>query len=492
MNPARLLMLPWYGAWSARWSVGGMIFLTVLMSAVFGFVNAYTPPLSVDWMRAAIYGLASLNVAMWAMLLPNSVLMAYAARRLQMPGAWRDACRSLSLYALLSIVLPVALLGVIGGNVAVAAVELVLGAGLGMAFAVLPSYCTSVLFFVALLHGFVWRWLGLPNDLQPDFLTWTVPMAVALWLAIGWLWRRALSPQATLDDLHAPLFFLVRLGKWQRLLGMGMAAANDPQVAGQMPGWLRATVDLRGSGPGHVVQSLRVALGEPFMPQMRSSQVRKTVIGLLACLLVVGVLALQTVGYAQQGHGMPLAMGVRFLLMWCVPCVSAVMAVVTANVLRQRWSRSGAELPLLALLPGLGDPAQIKRALLRASLPSTLYQQASLLLASLLVAIWWHLGAESCLLLLLGQLCGAALLWVLTLMVFAGGSLSGPNLAGLVVLGLCWFFLPFISVLVSHVPVPSLGLVLAIGWLAAAGVLLWLGWRNWRGLQQRPHAFLAN
>lgn len=492
MNPARLLMLPWSGAWSARWSVGGMIFLALVMSATLGMASAYSSPLSVDWVRAAIYGVAFLNTAMWAGLLPNVLLLANAARRLQMPGAWRDACLSLSLYALLSIVLPVVLTGVLGGNVAVVAVELVLGAGLGMAFAMSPSYCTSALLFVVLLHGFVWRWLGLPNDLQPGFLSWAVPVAVALWLLMGWLWRRALSPQATLDGLHAPLFFLIRLGKWQRLLGMGMAAANDAQVAGQMPGWLRATVDLRSSGPGHTVQSLRVALGEPFMPQVRSSQARKAVIGLLAGLLVVAVLVLQTVGYAQQGHGMPLAMGVRFLLMWCVPCVSAVMAVATANLLRQRWSRSNAELPLLALLPGLGDPTQIKRALLRASLPATLYGQAFLLVASLLVAIWWHLGAESYLLLLLGQLCGAALLWVLTLMVFAGGSLSSPNLAGLVVLGLCWFFLPFISVLVSHVPVPSLGPAVAIGWVAAFAVLLWLGRRNWRGLQQRPHAFLAN
>lgn len=492
MNPVRLLMLPWYGAWSARWSVGGMIFLAVLMSAVLGFVNAYTSPLSVDWMRAAIYGLAALNVAIWAMLLPNILLLANAARRLQMPGAWRDACLSLSFYALLSIVLPVVLIGIIGGNVAVAVVELVLGAGLGMAFAMLPSYCTSALFFVVLLHGFAWRWLALPNDMQPGFLSWTMPLAAALWLFLGWLWRRALSPQATLDGLHAPLFFLIRLGKWQLLLGTGMAAATDPHVAGHMPGWLRATVDLRGSGPGHVVQSLRVALGEAFMSQTRSSRVRETVIGLLVGSLVVGLLALQTAGYAEQGHGMPVAMGVRFLLMYCVPFISALLAVVTANVLRQRWSRSSAALPLLALLPGLGDPAQIKRALLRASLAPTLYKQALLLLASLLVAVWWHMGAESYLLLLLGQLCGAALLWVLTLMVFAGASSSRSNLVGLVVLGVLWLSLPGISVLVSLVPVPALGPALAIGWVAAAMVLLWVGWRGWRGLQQRPHAFLAN
>lgn len=77
-----------------------------------------------------------------------------------------------------------------------------------------------------------------------------------------------------------------------------------------------------------------------------------------------------------------------------------------APVLCVQW-RSNAELSLLALLPGMGDPAQIKRALLRASLPPTLYGQALLLVVSLLAAIWWHLGAESYLLLLLAQLCGA-------------------------------------------------------------------------------------
>lgn len=421
MKLGRLLALPWYGASSARWSVGALIFLAVLMSAVIGFASAYTPPLSVDWMRAAIDGLAFLNLAMWATLLPNILLMAYAARRLQVPGAQRDACFSLSFYALLSIVLPVALIGVIGGDVAVVAIELVLGAGLGMAFAVLPSYGTSVLFFVALLHGVVWRWLGLPNDMQPGFLPLVVPLAIALWLAIAWLWRRALSPQATLDGLHAPMFFLVRLGKWQRLLGVGNAT-TDTQLAGQIPGWLRATIDLAGSGPGDAVQSLRVALGETFMPQTRSSQVRRTVIFLLACLLGGGLLVLQVVGYAEQGNGMPLAIGVRFLLMSCVPFASVTLAVVTANTLRQRWSRRNAELPLLA---------------------------------------------------------------------FAGTFFSRSNLVGLAVLGVLWLCLPLISVLVSHVPVPALGLVVAIGWVAA-GVLLWLGRHGWRALKRLPHPFLAH
>jgi hypothetical protein len=491
VNLARLLTMPWPGASSKRWSVGALIPVVVLLSAIVGAASAYGSPLWVGWMRAATYGLVFMNAAMWAMLLPDALLMACVARRLQVPGVQRDACLSLGFYALLSIGVPTALIGGIVGNVPVLAVEMVLGAGLGMTFAVLPSYCTSVLIFVALLHGVVWRWLALPNDMQPGFLRLTGPLAVALWLAIALLWRRALSPQATLDGLHAPMFFLIRLGKWQRLLGVGNAA-TDTRLAGQIPGWLRTTVDLRASGPGHVVQSLRVALGETFMPQTRSRRVRKTVIVLLSCVLGVGLLVLQAIGYAEHGDGMPVAIGVRFLLMWCVPFVSAVLAVVTANVLRQRWSRSNAELPLLALLPGLGDPAQIKRALLRASLPPTLYKQTFLLVVSLLVAAWWHLGIESGLLLLLGQLCGAALLLVLTLMVFAGGSLSGSNHAGLVVLGMVWFWLPLVSALVSRVPLPALGLVVAIGWVAAAGVLLWLGRRGWRGLQQRAHPFLAN
>lgn len=487
----RLLMLPWYGASAARGSVGALIFLAVLMSALVGFASAYTSPLSVEWIRAAAYGLAFLNTAIWAMLLPNTLLLAYAARRLQVPGAQRAAWLSLSFYALLSIVVPAALMGVIGSNVAVVAVELALGAGLGMAFAVTPSYCMSVLFFVALLHGVAWRWLALPNDMQPDFLRLTVPLAVALWLAILWLWRRALRAQATLDGLHAPMFFLVRLGKWERLLGVG-DTSTDTQLVGQTPAWLRTTVDLHGSGPGRAVQSLRVALGENFMPQTPSSRMRKTAIGLLGCSLAVGLLALQAVGSVEHGNGMPRAMGFRLLLMWGVPFVSALFALLTANMLRQRWSRSNAELPLLALLPGLGDPARIKRALLRASLPPTLYKQAFLLLASLFMAGWWELGVESDLLLVLSQLCGAALLSVLTLMVFAGAPLSGSSRVGLVVLGLFWFLLPFTSVLVSHVPVPALGQMVAIGWLVAAGVLLWLGLRGWRGLQQRPHPFLVD
>ncbi len=153
MNPVRLLKLPWFGARSARGLIVLVTFVAVSLSAGFGLAHVNTPPLAVDWLRAATYGLAFLNGAIWALLLPNVLLAAYAARRLQMPRAWRDAYRSLGLYALLSIVLPVALLSVMGGDVVVAAVELVMGAGLGMVWAMLPCYCTSMLFMVAAVHG---------------------------------------------------------------------------------------------------------------------------------------------------------------------------------------------------------------------------------------------------------------------------------------------------------------------------------------------------
>lgn len=245
----------------------------------------------------------------------------------------------------------------------------------------------------------------------------------------------------------------------------------------------------------HAARSLRVALGNSFMPLSAASRVRQLIILLLVFSVVAGLLALQASGYGgdPDEHTPPFG-GINTLL-WAAPLVGAMMAWGGERVLRLRWARCNAELPLLALLPGLGDATQVKRALLRASLGPALSLQVLLLVASVLLAVWWHLADRSDLLLLLiGQLADMGLLLALVLAVFGGTSLRGGDGVAMGLVGSIWFTVLIFSAasLGKAAPGPVMASLLAVGWATFAIWLLWCGRRGWRGLERRPHPFLSS
>lgn len=486
-----LLMLPWYGWRPGVRKTIAWLSVAIMLICVIGAIGDY--PYAPGWTLDVAHGLAMWNVLMWALLVSNLLLLAHAARYQRLPKVQREALQSMGLYALLGIALPAVVLGLAGGDGAVIAVQLALGAGVGMAYAILPRYISFLMLFSPRIHEVLWHWLALPNETQPGFLLPSLLLAIAVWLAIAWAWRRVLGDEDALDVYHAPMLWAFRIGIWRR----GGVRTLDGRVSPlrRVPDWLRPTVDLRGSGPGHAVRSLRIALGGSSLPQTPLSNLRKIAVLLLIFGFMGALLALEFSGNTSPVQHSPLAAsGMDYWLIWVAPCVSCTLALITGKALQQRWSRCNAELPLLALLPGLGDPARVKRALLRASLTSALSMQAFLLLASiLLAALWWHLAERIELLLLLAQFGGVLLVVMLALAAFGGTALRGSSKTTLGILGYLWACVSFsLSGLIVPDPGPVLVSVLVAGWVVFAVVVLWLGQRGWRGLQQRPHAFLAS
>jgi hypothetical protein len=488
----RLLALPWCALSQTARGVTAMLAGIALLLVFLGGVLTHnqTP----DWSRRAADGIAMLNAVAWAGLLSQTLLLARDAHRLRFPALEREVVISLGLYVLLTMVLPALWIGLLDGHVRMSVISVALGAGAGMAYAILPGYLSILITFTVVL----WPGLGLPGPTQPGFTMLAGACAVLLWLLITWRWHVVVRNEQAMQGSGAPTILKLRSNLLYGRMGFG-GVGNEARLIRQRPNWLQPGVDLRGSGPGNPQRSLRVALGGWAMPQTPVSRLRQGAFVLLGIGLVALLLTLQM--KADDGHEAWQALlsseGIKALT-WYGALSGLLMAITRASQLRQRWGKSNTELPLLALLPGLGDAAQVKRILLRASLLPCLAMQSLLLLASLSLAGWSHLGVQGDLLLLLSQMGGMGLTAALALEVLGGVRLQVWGLTALVVSSYVWIVINItIAVPLFHDGGPIvLGNVgagwLAAGWAAFTVALLWLGRRGWRGLQQRPHPFLPN
>jgi hypothetical protein len=164
--------------------------------------------------------------------------------------------------------------------------------------------------------------------------------------------------------------------------------------------------------------------------------------------------------------------------------------------LGRRWQQTNAELPLLALLPGLGGPAQARRQLLRTGLALPLGLHALLLLPLGVAMLAWSGHAYALSFMLLAQLGAVAVTVAALLNVLGGRALSpwviGPMLT--VVSGGTVLSLILPAMVQGYRLEPALIswlLSLMSVWLVLGVAAFWLGWRGWRAFVQRPHPFLA-
>ncbi len=470
----RLLILP--GQALSQMSRHMVLAAAGVMLGLCVWIGPHAYSHSVSWTLDAAHIAAQLNAVAWVCL-SNVLLLARDARRLRLPAIERDVLASLALYAVLGIVLPTLWLGALGGPARVIVVELLLGAGLGMAYAVLPSYLAMLAVFLGTSH-----WLPLPGSAQPGFTTWAGPFSVLVWLMVWLRWRAVLRDGHGAEGIHAPMLFVIRLGLWNRGGGT-MGVGRNNLLNRQGPEWMRPAVDLRGSGPGHTQQSLRVALGGLFVPQTPVSRLRQTVILLLSLALGALLIVAPWADHAGNGAVWFREIGGTGLLIEFGAFGSAILALSTMKWLQQRWQKNNAELPLLALLPGLADAAKMKRALLHASLLPALCVQAALWLVLMIMAVSMHVGEEGEVLLSLSQLGGVGLMLAFVLAVFGGVSLHGWGFTLLGAAGYIWICatagLPLFSDGSRIAPDHGTVLALAMGWAALAVALLWLGRRGW-------------
>lgn len=493
MNLRTLVLTPWRAALpSLRWLALGVFGSCLAVALAITFV--WESP-NADKLSLMLYGGGS--VYLWAFFMPASFLLAYDARQLRMPRLERTAIASVCLYALATIAMGVALLGHAMGWATTAAVLSLAVAG-GFAFSLLPRYLSTFMGLLPALIQALRRIIPLPGLADPRAALWYGTLALVFALACVVRWRRLMTQGASETGLSGAMVMQLR-----RSGGVSWASqqANADQLIRQRTAWLQPEADLRHTGPSSPGTSLRVALGGWFVPQTWRGLLRQA----LAVAWPIGMFALVMLvvraGDGQAGHWTDFlegfAKGGTSVL-----CVTAALGapLISALMLRQRWSTPQRELSLLAVLPGLGTPEQARSALLRAALARPIAINLILAVGASGVAVSLHLSALAALAVVAGPLLCAVAGVALSLDALGDHPLPGWAL------GLTCFFMTvvvfttgFTALIASQLRQGGEWATSPLLWgafigmvLLVAGMLLWIGRRAARTFFAQPHPFLAH
>ncbi len=425
----------------------------------------------------------------WWYFLPASLLLARAAHHLRLPHARNEVHAGLCLYAVLTCVLPALLLGGMGGDwTSAAAIFVVCSA----AFA--TSLMPQSLFFVLCFSPTVLNAVPMPDFLAD--VDYTHPATLSL-CGIGFTliamarWHRlSRRSDVTVSRWRIPFIELLLQPRARHSL-----LPDESNLIRQRLAWLQPEPDVRGCGPHCVYANLRVALNL-WAPQTRRGRLRLS----LWMLLCLSAAAIMFASMFAQEHDTDELTHYLFLASGWIALFGCYGALEgTVQTLRRRWSQCDGVLPLLALLPGLGDVARLKRALLMLTLGTGLaITTTGSLVAWILVS--WSLGQVSLVAtLLIGALAMFALLRLtagtLTILGHHREHPMGKRIFSLYVLLLVsisalYAFYAFFTVF-DGASLPALPcVVLALLWACLLPVLLRAivqGWQNW---QRLPHPFL--
>jgi hypothetical protein len=488
MNAVPMLMMPLRTtAPGMRWLLLGILGLLVLASVAFEVLSHQS---DASLVAAVITGYGEFFVGM--LLLAPFVLLAIDARQLRLPTIQRSIVFGLILYGALLVVVPSAILGSIDGNTASIVPILTLGLMIGLAIGLLPRYFSVALGMSPILFSLLKHRLSLP---QPAFLVlWAVIALLGVICAWCW-WRQMRVPDPYRQGFGKPMVLQVRhanrIGWSDWNIGSGPLGSTR-QIRSQ-PQWLQAVADLRNTGPTYPKRSLRVVLGGWLMPRTWPSALRRWAI-VLATPATFAILLALTRGLPSTSVVADIVRSLTFgVWVWCGEYGAIGLSLVVVLIVQQRWRRANAELPLLALLPGLGRGAELIKHLMTATLGRLLCIQFVVFVSLLVIGSAKHVDGLSLCILLLGQVAAAAFALTFALANFGGRPL--PTWSLVLIAGICFTLigldnvcLPFFS---NSPVVGTLPRVLLIaGWLVLLLALGWLSRRGWRGLQRRPHPFL--
>src|SRR6185312_1795453 len=347
--------------------------------------------------------------------------------------------------------------------------------------------------------------IALPGPVDPDFFHFAMLAAGALLLMIVLCWHRLLHVANPYESgwtqpMVMQFRFASRRAGWNPWTGFGggIHGVDSTQQIRHRPNWLQLEADLRDCGPGHSVGSLRIALGGLFMPLTMMARLRQLAFVVVPSLLFVLLITLRDVHRHDAAALLTVWHdGGLIMLIWFGAFGSMMLAFFCIGQVWQLWQKPNAELPLLALLPGLDGSAQVKRDLLHAILLQPMRVLALLLLVLLMLTASLHLSARASLFVLLGQLGSIGFVVAFTLTIIGGRPL-GPWATGALAIFGC--ILINVSLFVPTLSDPgqmklgggTLPDLFVVGWVVLAVALPWLGRRGWRGLMQRPHPFLPN
>jgi hypothetical protein len=485
-----MLLTPWMATpGSGRWLFVFVLALVALGEALVHILGVTAHAWLLD---AILLGIS--NAACWLLLMPNGLVLALTARRLRLPGIGRDVVWSMPLYAALGIGAPMLCQFPRDHAASFAIVQLLVVAA-ALLFMVLPYYLALGSYFVfVFFHRAFSHVISIPGPSDPRFVPWGGVLAVVLLLIFSWRWQQLLRGDYVERGWRAP-----SLINFRRTLG---TAQRDPLTdAGSMrvrPGWLLARPDLHAVGPQAPGKSLRIALGGIYLPQTVIGRLCQTIPVVLILALMVLVFSGATFG----DHSVSQALNYVFsrdgfvALSWLFAVFSLAIVMMPVELLTLRWSRVNAELPLLALLPGLGGASGGKLVLLSVTLGRPAWRLWVLLMIGWLGAAALEAGWPLVLAMLVVVLGCFSYLCAMILNIFSGRALSSFS-KSLLMLGM--FVLLSLTVLLPQLwqdwdisNEARAAKALVATWLALALLLAWLARRGARALRGRAHPFLSD
>lgn len=488
MNVRTLLLAPLRATHRAmHWMtviVLALCMLVVLAYALFGHHD------NLLWVTVGIYSGALFYI--WAFFFASIILLAMDAKWLCIPGMQRSAATAVVLYAVLGLLPTFALAALFGGDVLrMCLVSLLCMLG-GLSFALLPRYFAMCMGVLPALRTTLADALHVPAVSEPRFVLWAATLALILIAICVERWRAvvATAPRRQFGFTSA-MVLQYRRNQWSGMQGM-----DSTQQVRQRPDWMQPRADLRHVGPQQPGTTMRVALGGWYLPKTLKGHLQGIAPALLVTIMPFTVMYL----IFSQNHAFTphfWATLTAIVIGWVGMFGSLGAMFMTVMVVQQRWRKHNSELPLLALLPGLGDAEASKRHLLMTVLRRPLALQLVSLLAIVITLSFWHPSSTVLLMITLGQLGCAAALVACLLGILGGRPLPGwATVALMMAISLligCDSFLPS-SMIGSHPWVPATSFIAAVlgGWLAVGLALSWIGRRSWTAWRARPHTFMPN
>lgn len=486
------LVLPWRAQ-----DQGGQWFMLSILALTLGSAVLLKPFAGPHWpiLSGLLTGVAVLVV--WFYLMPSCLRLTSSARDLRLPGIAAQVYTSFALYAVLSSVLPAVLFALAGGPGLTVGIACFLTAAGAFLMALLPGYVGFAVCMVpAVINNLPLTrpaWLPQPGD--ANFLPVLALSGVVLACLGIMRWGRISANGIPHSRWRRPSICNLSVAYF----GNGrLAPGLDTDEARRIrmrPNWLQPEVDIRATGPGHPRHSLRVALGVGWLPLTRRGYWRQALYGTLVLTFSLAFFALVT--HDDPDAQRTLWHAMLALAGWGMLAIGCLASLLPLLGLHRRWSRTNAELPLLALLPHLDDPSRIKASLLGIGLRLPITRWLVWAVLAWVAACWNHGSVTLGITLTMIGLTLFGMLLIAALLLGIVGHQHITRLS-MIVLTVYLFVLSLFSggyalaVLFGHMDFSLPGvLALAFWWVLLLVPLCGFivnGWRGWQGL---PHPFLA-